>query len=54
VRSAIFQGEFIDEDLKLPEPKGAVVQLEEKVFIPQKEYPDVSSSTLPLSLSPSS
>ena len=42
VRSAIFQSEFIDEDLKLPEAEGNTVQLSEKIFVPIKEYPDVS------------
>lgn len=40
VRLAIFQSEFKDEDLKLPEPEGSVVQVQEKVFVPIKEYPE--------------
>jgi len=40
VRSVIFQNEFIDEDLKLPEPEGEMVQLSEKIFVPIKEHPD--------------
>jgi len=43
VRSVIFQNEFIDEDLKLPEPEGEIVQLSEKIFVPIKEHPDVSA-----------
>lgn len=30
--------------LELPEPVGPIVHLQEKLFVPVKEYPDVSSS----------
>lgn len=30
--------------LELPEPVGAIVHLQEKLFVPVKEYPDVSAS----------
>lgn len=29
--------------LELPEPVGAIVHLQEKLFVPVKEYPDVSA-----------
>lgn len=29
--------------LELPEPIGPIVHLQEKLFVPVKEYPDVSS-----------
>ena len=29
--------------LELPEPMGPIVHLQEKLFVPVKEYPDVSS-----------
>lgn len=31
--------------LELPEPVGAIVHLQEKLFVPVKEYPDVSANT---------
>lgn len=30
--------------LELPEPVGAIVHLQEKLFVPVKEYPDVSAN----------
>lgn len=32
--------------LELPEPIGPIVHLQEKLFVPVKEYPDVSSPFL--------
>lgn len=34
--------------LELPEPMGPIVHLQEKLFVPVKEYPDVSSCSLTL------
>lgn len=31
--------------LELPEPVGAIVHLQEKLFVPVKEYPDVSANS---------
>lgn len=36
--------------LELPEPAGPIVHLQEKLFVPVKEYPDVSSSFLCLTM----
>lgn len=42
VRVALFQFEFTkDAVLTLPEAEGEVVTIQEKVFVPAKEYPDV-------------
>ncbi|KAI6238363.1 KH domain-containing protein [Aphelenchoides fujianensis] len=40
VRVTIFQCEFTNEPLSLPEPQGEVVTQTEKVFVPVKEHPD--------------
>lgn len=36
--------------LELPEPMGPIVHLQEKLFVPVKEYPDVSSWFIHLTL----
>lgn len=36
--------------LELPEPVGPIVHLQEKLFVPVKEYPDVSIRVTHLSL----
>lgn len=36
--------------LELPEPVGPIVHLQEKLFVPVKEYPDVSIRVTRLSL----
>lgn len=36
--------------LELPEPVGPIVHLQEKLFVPVKEYPDVSIRVIRLSL----
>lgn len=36
--------------LELPEPMGPIVHLQEKLFVPVKEYPDVSSQFTHLTL----
>jgi hypothetical protein len=42
VRMALFQFEFNAGPLELPEADGVTVTVSEKVFVPAKEYPDVS------------
>lgn len=48
VRVNIFQCEFNREPMQLPEPVGDVVILQEKVFVPVQQYPDVSIPIFPL------
>ena len=44
VRSNLFQINGIaKQPLELPEPQGPVVTLSEKVYVPIKEHPDVST-----------
>lgn len=44
VRSNLFQiNGSAKQPLELPEPQGAVVTLSEKVYVPIKEHPDVST-----------
>lgn len=42
VRVAIFQCEFTGEPLQLPEPMGEVTVHQKKVFVPVKQYPEVT------------
>uniref|UniRef100_W8BK55 Protein held out wings n=1 Tax=Ceratitis capitata TaxID=7213 RepID=W8BK55_CERCA len=43
VRASLFQINGVKkEPLTLPEPEGAAVQLNEKVYVPVREHPDVS------------
>lgn len=41
VRFSVFRYDLYTDSLKLPEPKGGMVQLMEKVYIPKKDHPDV-------------
>lgn len=44
VRASLFQINGVrKEPLKLPEPDGTPVTLNEKVYVPVKEHPDVST-----------
>lgn len=44
VRASLFQINGVrKEPLQLPEPDGETVTLNEKVYVPVKEHPDVSS-----------
>ena len=43
VRSVLFQNNT--KPLELPTPTGKTVTLSKKVFVPAKDYPDVSSKT---------
>lgn len=48
VRASLFQINGVrKEPLQLPEPDGETVTLNEKVYVPVKEHPDVSTSLLP-------
>jgi protein quaking len=40
VRLSLFHHQGKRENMELPEPIGPVVQLQEKLFVPVKEYPD--------------
>uniref|UniRef100_A0A0N5BYF7 KH domain-containing protein n=1 Tax=Strongyloides papillosus TaxID=174720 RepID=A0A0N5BYF7_STREA len=40
VRMSLFQCDFTNIELELPEPKGDVAVVQEKVFVPVKEHPD--------------
>lgn len=40
VRMSLFQCDFTNIELELPEPKGEVTVLHEKVFVPVKDHPD--------------
>lgn len=40
VRSALFQCHFTTEDIKLPDPEGEPIVVQEKVYIPQDDYPN--------------
>lgn len=40
VRFSVFRYDLYTDSLKLPEPKGGMVQLMEKVYIPKKDHPD--------------
>lgn len=40
VRVALFQFEFSKEPIPLPEPSGSVATVQEKVYVPVKDYPD--------------
>lgn len=43
VRASLFQINGVKkEPLTLPEPEGAMVTLNEKVYVPVREHPDVS------------
>lgn len=42
VRMALFQCHFSIERLDLPEPEGEPVTIQEKVYVPRKEHPDVN------------
>lgn len=44
VNGGMFNGRDLEE---LPEAVGPVVQLQEKLYVPVKEYPDVSGRTDP-------
>lgn len=45
VRASLFQINGVrKEPLQLPEPDGETVTLNEKVYVPVKEHPDVSTS----------
>ena len=45
VRASLFQINGVrKEPLQLPEPDGETVTLNEKVYVPVKEHPDVSSN----------
>lgn len=45
VRASLFQINGVrKEPLTLPEPDGETVTLNEKVYVPVKEHPDVSSN----------
>lgn len=46
VNGGMFNGRDLEE---LPEAIGPVVQLQEKLYVPVKEYPDVSGQTDDLS-----
>jgi hypothetical protein len=47
VRASLFQINGVrKEPLTLPEPDGETVTLNEKVYVPVKEHPDVSSTYL--------
>ena len=41
VRVALFQCEFMTDEIKLPEPMGEIVTITEKLYVPKKEHPDV-------------
>jgi protein quaking len=43
VRAHLFQTAFSLHTVDLPDPQGPTVTLSEKVFVPIKQYPDVSS-----------
>lgn len=44
VRASLFQINGVKkEPLTLPEPEGAMVTLNEKVYVPVREHPDVST-----------
>lgn len=43
MRSVLFQNNT--KPLELPTPTGKTVTLSKKVFVPAKDYPDVSSKT---------
>uniref|UniRef100_A0A1I7X7D3 STAR_dimer domain-containing protein n=1 Tax=Heterorhabditis bacteriophora TaxID=37862 RepID=A0A1I7X7D3_HETBA len=40
VRVALFQTDFVTDDVDLPEPIGEVVTITEKVYVPKREFPD--------------
>lgn len=47
VRASLFQINGVKkEPLTLPEPEGAVVTMNEKVYVPVREHPDVSTCLL--------
>lgn len=47
VRASLFQINGVrKEPLQLPEPDGETVTLNEKVYVPVKEHPDVSTKRL--------
>lgn len=48
VNGGMFNGRDLEE---LPEAVGPVVQLQEKLYVPVKEYPDVSGRTATFHLS---
>lgn len=49
VRASLFQINGVKkEPLKLPEPDGQPITLNEKVYVPIREHPDVSLFILPL------
>lgn len=49
VRASLFQINGVKkEPLQLPEPEGQTVTLNEKVYVPIREHPDVSSNQINL------
>lgn len=47
VRASLFQINGVKkEPLKLPEPDGTPVTLNEKVYVPVREHPDVSTPAI--------
>lgn len=40
---ALFQCHFSIERIDLPEPEGEPVTIQEKVYVPRKEHPDVTN-----------
>ncbi|CAI4222862.1 unnamed protein product [Auanema sp. JU1783] len=40
VRVALFQTDFVIDEVDLPEPKGEVVTVTEKIYVPIRDYPD--------------
>lgn len=47
VRASLFQISGVKkEPLTLPEPEGDIITLTEKVYVPVKEHPDVSTINL--------
>ena len=44
VRQHLFECSFTLGNIELPEPDGPYITLQEKVFVPVKEFPDVRTS----------
>lgn len=42
VHFSVFRYDIYSDSIKLPEPKGEMVQLQQKVYIPLKKHPEVS------------
>uniref|UniRef100_A0AC35UIN8 KH domain-containing protein n=1 Tax=Rhabditophanes sp. KR3021 TaxID=114890 RepID=A0AC35UIN8_9BILA len=40
VRMSLFQCDFSNDEMQLPEPEGEVVAVQEKIYVPNKEHPD--------------